>query len=86
VEPGIIGQHTDAPAVMGISISKTIIRAVKMVASGTGSVGGHKTLPIFKWTGSTAVKYSVALEPAAAHGTLSSSTSIATSFHQRRTS
>lgn len=70
-------QRTDAPAVMGTCISNTMIRAVKTMASGTGSVGGQRTLPMLRCTGSIAVKYRVALDPAAAHGTLSSSTSIA---------
>lgn len=48
-----------------------------MVASGTKSVVEHRTLPMAKCTGSIAVIYNVAFDPAAAQGTLSSSTSIA---------
>ena len=63
--------------VSGKSISKTIMRAVKEVVRGTKSVGGQRTEPMFSWMGSTFVRYSVAFDPAAAHGTVSSSTSIA---------
>lgn len=68
---------TEAPAVIGTSMSKTIILAVKVVASGTMSVGGHRTLPMLRWTGSIAVKLIVTLEPDAAHETFCSSSSMA---------
>lgn len=57
-------------------MSNTIIRAVKTVANGTISDGGQRTLPMLRWIGSMEVKYRVALVPAAAQGTLCSSTSI----------
>lgn len=39
---------TDVPAVIGIVMSKTMILAVKIVASDTTDVGSHKTLPTFR--------------------------------------
>lgn len=45
---GEFGERTDVPAVMGIVISKTMILAVKTVASGTTDPGSHNTLPTFK--------------------------------------
>ena len=42
------GFRTDVPAVIGIVISNTMILAVKVVASGTIDVDGHRTLPTFK--------------------------------------
>lgn len=69
-------QRTDVPVVIGSWISNTMIRAVKTVANGTTSDGGHRTLPMLRWIGSMQVRYSVALVPAAAQGTLFSSTSI----------
>ena len=65
--------RTDAPAVIGIVISNTMILAVNFVASGTIDVGGHSMLPTFKWIGSTAVMYMVTVCPAAAQGILSPS-------------
>lgn len=69
---------TEAPAVMGICISKTMILAVNNAASGTNSVVGQSTLPILKFIGSMAVRLRVTFEPDAAHGTNASSSSIAT--------
>ena len=69
--------HTDEPAVIGSWISNTMIRTVNVLTSGGKSVVEHKTLPMLKWIGSTAVKHRVALELAAAHGTYSSLISIA---------
>ena len=40
--------RTDVPAVMGIVTSKTIILAVKIVASGTTDDGSHNTFPTSK--------------------------------------
>lgn len=68
---------TEVPARIGTWMSKTMIRAVKADASSTGWVCGHSTLPVSRWMGSIAVRYSVRLDPAAAHGTLSVSVSIA---------
>ena len=68
---------TDVPARIGTWMSKTIIRAVKAETSSTGWVCGHSTLPVSRWMGSIAVRYSVTLDPAAAHCTLSVSVSIA---------
>lgn len=68
---------TEAPAVIGTSMSKTIILAVKIVARGTISVGGQSTLPMLRWTGSMAVRLIVTLDPDAAHGTFCSSSSMA---------
>lgn len=58
-------------------MSNTMILAVNDAAIGIKSVVGHSTLPILRWIGSTAVRYSVAFVPAAAHGRLSDSVSIA---------
>jgi hypothetical protein len=68
---------TDAPAVMGISISKTMILAVNNVANGTKSVGGQSTLPMPRVTGFMAVRLRVTFDPDAAQGTNVSSSSIA---------
>lgn len=65
---------------MGTWTSNTMIRAVKLVANGTGSEGRHRTLPIDRWIGSIEVKKSLAFAPAAAQGTESSSTSIAVCY------
>lgn len=54
-----------------------MILAVNTDARGTGSAGGHSTLPIVSCIGSTETKDIVRLEPAAAQGTFSSSTSMA---------
>lgn len=70
-------RHTDVPAVIGTWISKTMMRAVKLVTKGTTSVGGHNTLPMVICLGSTAVRCKVMFDPAAAHSSLSSSDSIA---------
>lgn len=60
-------KRTEAPVVMGTWTSKTMILAVKLRARGITSDSGHSTLPMFKLTGSMAVKNSVTLAPAAAH-------------------
>lgn len=75
--------RTDAPAVIGTWISKTMIRAVKTVASGTRFVGEHRTLPMLRLTGSTSIKLRVTLKPAAAQGAYSSSISIAKRYSIR---
>jgi len=66
----------DVPAVIGSWMSNMMIRAVNVVTRGTKSVVEHRTFPMVRWIGSTAVRDSVALEPAATHSTFSSSTSI----------
>jgi len=45
---GVGDSRTDVPAVIGIAMSNTIIRAVNVVASGTIDVDGHSMLPTFK--------------------------------------
>jgi hypothetical protein len=68
---------TIAPAIIGTCTSKTMILAVNTEASGTGSAGGQRTLPIVSCIGSTETRARVRLDPAAAQGTFSSFTSIA---------
>jgi hypothetical protein len=63
-------------------MSNTMIRAVKTVANGTMSDRGHRTLPMLRWMESMEVRYNIALVPAAAQGTLCSSTSM-TALGQR---
>jgi hypothetical protein len=43
-----IGILTEVPAVIGTPISNTIILAVNAATKGTMSVGGQRTLPMFR--------------------------------------
>jgi len=72
---------TEVPAVMGTSISKTIILAVNCFARGTTSDSEQSTLPMLRFTGSTDVKVRTTFEPEAAHGTDASSISMADCKH-----
>ena len=61
-------------------LSKMRMRAVKVLARGTSDEGGQRTDPTERCSSEEAeggVRYKVALDPAAAQGTTSSSTSIA---------
>lgn len=62
---------------MGTAISNTMIFAVNVVASGTKSFGGQRTLPMLRLTGSMEVRLRTTFDPEAAHGTKPSSNSMA---------
>jgi preprotein translocase subunit SecF len=70
-------RHTEAPVVIGTAISNTITRAVNTVANEIASPGKHNTLPMFRFTGSMLASAIATFDPAIAHLTDTSSTSIA---------